>query len=405
MISKMQYKIILLVSVLLIANNQMSFASEWSGQVSIETRLFTESAAYSEQHSDNSSIAFQPEFYHEFGSSNESITFVPYIHLDQHDHERSHADIRELTWLKVVENIEWRIGIRKVFWGVTESQHLVDIINQTDAIDSPDGEDKLGQPMFNLSYITDLGTFDAFVLPYFRERTFAGKKGRLRSEPYIDSATTFYESTDRKKNIDYAFRWSHSIEEWDLGLSYFTGTSRDPRFVAGNDQNGDAALHPYYDLIQQYGIDFQATYNSWLWKLEGIHRSGIGGAGDSKFNAVTAGIEYTFYSVIGDATDIGLIFEYLYDDRGDAATTPFQNDFLAGLRFNLNDEQSSEALIGVIQDIDSDATIYTIEASRRLTQHIKLSVEVRQYKNIAANEALYSYLKDDYIQFELAYFF
>ena len=44
-------------------------------------------------------------------------------------------------------------GVRRVFWGVAESNHLVDVINQTDAIENPDQEDKLGQPMLNLAYV------------------------------------------------------------------------------------------------------------------------------------------------------------------------------------------------------------------------------------------------------------
>ena len=39
------------------------------------------------------------------------------------------------------------VGAAKVFWGTAESRHLVDIINQTDAVEDIDEEDKLGQPM------------------------------------------------------------------------------------------------------------------------------------------------------------------------------------------------------------------------------------------------------------------
>ncbi|MDD7885073.1 hypothetical protein [Flavivirga sp. 57AJ16] len=38
---------------------------------------------------------------------------------------------------------------------MTESNHLVDIINQTDAVETFDGEEKLGQPMVQLSWGTD----------------------------------------------------------------------------------------------------------------------------------------------------------------------------------------------------------------------------------------------------------
>ncbi len=394
-----------LLFIFLLIHIQFSYAAEWSGQLGIESRIFTEAAAFSGQEGDSNSIFFQPEFYYESESGNDSFTFVPFARLDQTDNQRSHADIRELTWVKVQNDLEWRVGIRKVFWGVTEAQHLVDIINQTDTVENPDGEDKLGQPMVNLSYITDIGTFDVFILPYFRERTFAGKKGRLRSQPYVDTSTTFYESADREKHIDYAFRWAHSISEWDVGLSYFNGTSRTPRFVLGKNSSGETVFNPYYDLIEQFGLDIQATFNSWLWKLEAIHLSGLGGSGASNFIGLTAGLEYTFYSVIGEATDIGLVIEYLYDDRGITIASPFQNDIMFGLRFNLNDEQSSEALFGMIKDMDFDSALYFIEASRRLGESFKITIEARQYSNIPVNDILHAYLKDDYIQLELSYYF
>lgn len=384
---------------------QFSYAAEWSGQLGIESRIFTETAAYSGQKGNSSSVFFQPEFYYESETGKDSFTFVPFVRLDQTDNQRSHADIRELTWVKVQDDLEWRVGIRKVFWGVTEAQHLVDIINQTDTVENPDGEDKLGQPMVNLSYITDIGTFDAFILPYFRERTFVGKKGRLRSQPYVDTTTTFYESADKEKNIDYALRWAHSINEWDIGLSYFNGTSRTPRFVVGINSSGETVFNPYYDLIEQIGLDVQATFNNWLWKLEAIHLDGIGGSGTSNFTALTAGLEYTFYSVIGEATDIGLVIEYLYDDRGVTIASPFQNDVMFGMRFNLNDEQSSEALVGIIKDMELDSTLYFIEASRRLSENFKIVIEARQYISIPVNDILHAYLKDDYIQIELSYYF
>ena len=43
-------------------------------------------------------------------------------------------------------NRDWSlsIGLGKVFWGVTEFNHLVDVINQTDLVEGIDGEAKLG---------------------------------------------------------------------------------------------------------------------------------------------------------------------------------------------------------------------------------------------------------------------
>ena len=80
---------------------------------------------------------------------------------------RTHADLREAYFLLFGEigDGEWelRVGIDQVFWGVTESQHLVDIINQIDLVEHPNGETKLGQPMVNITYSSDWGIVEFFV--------------------------------------------------------------------------------------------------------------------------------------------------------------------------------------------------------------------------------------------------
>ena len=104
------------------------------------------------------------------------------------------VDLREAVWLKVIDDVgflgdgplELRFGVDKVFWGRTESRHLVDVVNQTDLIEYPDEEEKLGQPMLRLTLPRAWGVADIFFLPYFRERTFAGRDGRLRSALVVD---------------------------------------------------------------------------------------------------------------------------------------------------------------------------------------------------------------------------
>jgi len=372
---------------------QPVFAGEWSGFVSVESRYFYEDSASSQQNDSNTSIAFLPEYRTEWDKGYQSLTFTPFIRLDSQDSERSHLDIRELLWIKSEKSWEMRTGISKVFWGVTESQHLVDIINQTDLIENTDGEDKLGQPMINLTLIKDWGIVDLFVLPGFRERTFPGDDGRLRTLPRVDNSQSVYESSQKEKHIDYAVRWSDTLGDWDIGLSHFYGTSREPSLVPGFDNTGNSVRIPRYDLINQTGVDIQATLESWLWKLEAIHRSGQG----ESFNAATAGLEYSFYGILETDTDLGIVAEYLYDERGETAPTPFQNDVLIGLRFALNDTQSTDALIGSIIDLDNDSVFYSVEASRRLGESWKLNLEIRATQSAPS--------KDDHLLLDLAYYF
>lgn len=389
----------LLCGCLWLTTTALAQAGEWSGYVAVEGRGYTQSALLPEQnYASNFSLAAQPEYFHKWDNGKQSFTFVPFIRYDQHDSERSHADVRELTWLKAGQEYEWRLGVRKVFWGVTEAAHLVDIINQTDLVENPSGEEKLGQPMVNLALIRDWGTLDLFVLPGFRERTFPGAKGRLRAAIPVDTGRAQFESSAGRKHVDLAARWSRTLGDFDLGIAHFSGTSREPRLLTAT----DGALIPYYDLIEQTSLDLQATQGRWLWKLEAISRAGRGG----RYTAMTGGLEYTVVGVLGTGTDLGLLAEYLFDDRGQAATTPFDDDVFVGLRLGFNNAESSEALLGVIVDRNSHAKTLSVEASRRFGQQWKLALEARFFSHIPVQDQTLSGLRaDDYIQLELRHYF
>lgn len=385
-----------------IATSNLAFAGEWSGFAGLEFRGFTQTAQEARQdHATNLSFAFETEYYHEWDKGNQSIAFVPFFRLDENDNERTHFDIRELNYLKVAENWELRVGIRKVFWGVTEFQHLVDIINQTDLIENLDTEDKLGQPMVNLALINDWGTLDLFVMPYFRERYFPGTSSRLRTIPHIDQTRSQFESSAKEKHIDLAVRYSHYFGDWDIGLSHFYGTSRDPRLLLSTDNSGNPFLIPFYDIINQTSLDLQATKGNMLWKLEALHRSGQA----ETYNALVGGFEYTFVGIFESAIDIGILSEYHYDDRGESLQTIFEDDIAVGARFAFNDAQSSEALIGLIWDRNTGGKFFNIEASRRIGNNFLLEVQGRFFTNQKASDPASVLSQDDYIELFLSYNF
>jgi hypothetical protein len=390
--------------------------AEWRGYVAAELTGFQEAPRDSRQHDAYTSLAFEPEYFHEWNRRDDLFTFKPYFMVDLHDDERTHADIRELSWIHVGRDWETNIGISKVFWGVTEAVHLVDVINQTDLVVNEDGEDKLGQPMAKLTLIRDYGVFDLFVLPGFRERTFPGTEGRPRfAIPVSDNA--LYESGAEELHTDLAIRWSHSIGEFDIGIAHFAGTAREPRFLVlpadFTPPSTISRVTPLYEIINQTSLDLQATFGGWLWKLEAIMRSGQG----KRIRSIAGGYEYTFVGVRQSAIDIGLITEYLYDSRGETIdlaaalagqpffTTPFQNDLVIGARFTLNDAASSELLASVIVDLEGGGQSYNLEASRRFGDSWKLSLEARGVMNIPANNVLSSFEDDNRFRMELARYF
>jgi hypothetical protein len=375
---------------------------EVSGKVGGELRLFGHSPQYKgQQGSGNLSLFARPEFYWNWNDGADSLLLVPYLRLDQHDSERSHGDIRELLWNHLGDAWELRAGIGKVFWGVTEFQHLVDIINQTDGVEDVDGEDKLGQPLINLSLVRDWGILDLYLLPGFRERTFPGAEGRLRSGLVVDTDQASYESAAKEHHLDMALRWSHTIGVHDFGIHWFRGTNREPLFSPGLDAGGMPVLIPHYEQINQIGLDLQTTLDSMLWKFELIRRSGESEA----YWAAQGGFEYTLVGINNSIMDLGLLAEYGWDERGTSATSPFQNDLFLGARLAMNDAASSELLGGIGYDLDHHSRSLLIEASRRFGDRLKVSLDLRLFSSDEPIDSVYSVRRDDHLQLTAEYFF
>ena len=315
------------------------------------------------------------------------------------DDERDLADLREAYWAFEGDDYELLVGANTVFWGVTESVHLVDIINQTDFAGDIDGEDKLGQMMVSLMLQRDWGEITGFVMPAFRERTFAGVDGRFRPPLPVDTDNALYESSDEETRVDFALRYSHYIGDIDIGLNVFSGTSREPRFIPAADGQ---SLLPVYDQIDQLGVAVQYTKEAWLWKLEAIARDGV----THSFAAAVGGFEYTFYQVSESTIDVGLLLEYQYDGRNEfEPVTIADNDVFVGTRLAFNDVQDSAVLAGLSYDTDTGETFINIEAERRFGDNWFAELRVRAFNGAAQVDATTWLQKDDYVQLSLARYF
>jgi hypothetical protein len=374
---------------------------DWSGYLSLEPRVFVNEPLFAGQPDAgvSPSLVLAPELRYEWNRGDDRVTLAPFIRWDADDDERTHADLREALWLHVDGAWTWQLGVGRVFWGVTESRHLVDIVNQTDLVDDVDEEDKLGQPMVAVERWTrKAGSFGVFLLPGFRERSYPAANARLRGTLPVDTERAEYESGAKNRHLDWALRWSHAIGNWDLGLSGFYGTSREPRLLPEPDSSMAAVLIPRYELIGQLGIDLQYTKASWLWKLEAIGRQGQGKA----FGAVVAGFEHTFFSLGESGADLGLLAEYLYDGRDDQApATIYDDDWFAGFRLSFNDTEDTTILGGAI--FDSNGTFAIVEAERRIGDAWKFEAEVRWFLDVDENDPLLGGIRrDSFITLRLA---
>ena len=380
--------------------------SLWSAEVdsaiTLEVRSFPNIDNQPASFDDHYSVDFETEIQGSTNNGNTIFTFTPFGRWDSEDNAREHFDIRELNFLHSSGDWETLIGISKVFWGVAESNHLIDIINQTDFLEGIDEEDKLGQPMIRLSRSFDQSTLTGFILPGFREREFLSPDNPI-SLPFKINNDPIYESNQEDNHVDFALRYSGYRGIVDYGLSWFHGTARDPNFIPGE----SGIFTPFYPQLDQFGIDIQVTSGAWLWKFEAIRQVFNDDTlfTNEDYNAFVAGFEYSFYGMADGAFDLGLLMEYHYDSRDDPGAVVFQDDVFLGARLGFNDAQSSQILIGGIIDQDDDSTSFRIEGSRRIFTDARISLEAQAFSNVDPDNISASLRDSEFALISLEFFF
>jgi hypothetical protein len=365
---------------------------------------------------------------------------------DENDDARTHGDIRELYYQHTGEAFEFRLGLRRVFWGVTESRHLVDIVNQSDFVENISNELKLGQPMASLAAIRDAGTLEVFLMPVQRERTFPGDEGWPRLPFPVAEYETTYESKDEDRHLDYAVRYAGSFGPVDFGVAWFDGTAREPRldpcvkrgatgtYIANpGDPACDGPLYtsvylppplipppnyeqllaaevaanlvlvPRYDLLRQASIDAQYVSGSMAWKVEAVRRKLL----DDVTWGTVAGFEYTFGDIAGSGIDVGVLGEYLSDEKDDALNALVDDEVFTGVRVALNDVAGTTLLVGALASRDDGKSRrYGIEGSGRLNDDWKLSAEARIFSKWPKDDPATAFLADqDFVTVTLERYF
>lgn len=391
-------KLINLIYAALMLTPLSSNALEFNNEIGFEAQLFNHQSTPSTYQS-NLAMSIQPSWLHQNEQGNLYYTFTPFLRWDEHDDMRTHADIRELKVLRVWDKWEAEAGLVKVFWGVAEANHLVDIINQTDYLEGLDGEDKLGQPMLRLSRIFDQSTLSMYLLPGFREREYAGLSSRFALPFSVDTNSATFETSDEEQHHDFALRLSGYKGQMDYGLSWFKGTTRDAQLLPQSPTSN--IFVPHYEQIERVGLDVQLTKDAWLLKLEAIHQQSLSG----DYSAYVTGVEYSFYGLHDGTFDLGIIAEYNHDSRDQAQTVLLQDDVFIGARLAFNDAESSSLLAGVISDLGDDSRSLRVEASRRVLDNATLDIEAQVFSNISNQNVLFGARDNDFVKLDFTLFF
>ncbi len=374
----------------------------FQGDAQIQQRAFFQSPQPPEHEKPvhwQGSVMLAPEWY--WQAERATYSFKPFARVDSHDEERSHIDIRELIAHYFWDDYELKVGVGKVFWGVLESQHIVDVINQTDLVEAFDQEEKLGQPMMQFKLVKDYGTLELFALPYFRERTFPGSEGRL-SGIEVNPDAVRYESGNEENHLDVAMRYSHYIDSLEFAASYFKGTNRDPYLMSENSseipEENTFLLIPFYAQMSQASLDMLVVQENWLYKFEGRYR-------DSLENTwvLGGGFEYTQVGVFSSLVDFGWLVELIYDQSMDK---DLEKRGFAGIRINFNDVDGTEVLVGVDQSLKRQSeTLLRFESSQRINERWKWQLEAWFISSQQSASSLFPIENEDFIELSLNYYF
>ncbi|MGE0787201.1 MAG: hypothetical protein AB7S26_16135 [Sandaracinaceae bacterium] len=376
------------------------------GHVAADARVYLGSNRYPRQAGGSGgSFRLEPEISLQDDSRSHTLTARPFLRVDFFDPNRTHFDLRRGDYLFAEGDVEVGVGYGIFSQGVLEGLRLVDDLNQRDLVEDIDGSEKLGQPYARLGLTSGEWTFRLSYLPYFRERTFPGVRGRLRSPLVVDTTAPVYESSLRAFHPNVAAQAMFNGSGVDLGIMLFSGTAREPRFIA---QLSDNDVVPGYDLLQQASFDLAVTLDGLILKLEGAARLYTAGFLEGEWHpsfALAGGLEYTFYDVAGSGADLTFAVEYRYDYRPPRSPFTFlQNDAFAGARLAFNDDDGTEIRAGAITDVITGYTFAQVRAQRRLLENLQLQLEGRFF---AGPEGVLesAFLRDSYLQARLAYFF
>jgi len=329
------------------------------------------------------------------------LSVRPFARVDSMDPHRNALDLREaaLRW----RGDAWRVaaGMDTVFWGVSETQNLVNIVNQIDRMERPDDEARLGQLMARVD--VDFGTshWQTLLMSGFRQRRFPSEQGRLRLSVPIAASEARFGSDRGPWSPDAATRLQLRHGRVETALSYFLGTNRHPDLVPEL-QAMSVVLIPEYNLIHQAGWEFSYLQGFVQLKAEAIAQQRADLAFDPYF-AWTAGPEATL-GMVGDV-EVGVVAEWLYDTRQDDAPTPYQNDVMVGLRGTGFDVGGTQVLAAVVKDLEDDSWLLQVEMGRRFGQHLRVGVEAWMFGSEGAGDLLTDLSRDDYLELNLGVFF
>ena len=427
--------------------------SEFTGEVSLTARTFTSDGALPGQPTSGTSFIGEAELGWRGSVGPGQLVFEVYGRGDDRT-DTGLIDVPKAYYFQ--DNGSWNVlvGQDVAFWGVAESTNIVNVINQDDVNYRFDEERKLGQPMVNLGFNLGGGTLNAYALLGFREPNYGGSETRPRFSVFPVADEAMFEE-DGGEDYDFALRYASTVSmgagSLDYAVSYFYGTSRAAVLLPGcsgasatvsratcNAVNSDIAgafeglssggsdlgsavtaasspttqaflaggdgvgTIPYYQEMNQLGLELAYATGDWVLKFEGFGRN----ASDETFYAGIFGAEYRIANAFGGQGDLTLAGEYITDGRSSRQPlTIFDDDVFLSARYDFNNAWGTSLSFNGLYDLDTEGQYYNIELTTRLADSISLNMIASQIMSDDPADPLTAFDKDDNYEITLSYFF
>jgi hypothetical protein len=373
----------------------------YRGSVAAESRVYAAPPQQVTQFPGPSvSLVADPTFQVKGDGEHIVATVEPFLRMDSHDRDRTHADLRRGD---VVASSQWATaagGVAPLRWGVLTGARIADALSQVDQVEGPATASRLGQPYASLAVGPPVLRVEGVVMPLTRERTFPGLTGRMRPGSGVDRADAVYGTPLGAWAPSGAGRVSLSAGPLELRASGFRGTSRDPRFVA---QLTDPRPAVAYDPLEQAALEGVVVLGPAVVRGEGAARRHYVDEAWVPSWAGGGGVEVTRYGVVG-AADLTVLVEGYLDRRPvGTATTVADRDVFAALRFAANDHAGSELLGGALVDVGTGFVSARATVQRRLDDHWKAAVSATVFAGPDDDVLEWWLLGEDHVELSLAY--
>ena len=294
---------------------------------------------------------------------------------DKDDENRRYVDVNDLYYKHEFENSDLLVGRNTRFWGAMEFYNHTDVFNTKDWLDNPfDYDSKIGSN--NIAYTHYFDNSDLAVIAKIgeaRQRVQDTKSvNNFLPANYNDTLVT--QKDENRPSLFVKYTGSAEEVQLDYALIYENGYD-EQRYLA-----------PVGVSLQQhaYLVDKLMGYATYV-EGETIYKTELAytKSDDEKvsdYAQLSAGVEHTFYGVIGKS-DVGLLAEYYrYEEEDDAKLGAkafgnlFDNDVSLGFRVTLNDSADTDILGGLAVDEKTQEKLFLVEYNTRLDNRYKLGL-------------------------------